>query len=269
MSNATSTGNEGCPCIDASEILSTLDERFCQTESGERGVLLAPEMAACVPLYYGSNACLQHDMLYSPECQGVLDDSTAFCLHRFCYVDAESCKYNSNETLMRSDYFGRPPLGFGDTSYVNLFYSYTTCNSSPNDWETYKADNLQDNAILGGASLLSLMTDVYPFGYKRNADGEVWDASMPGYQTEMHNASVPYEGILVDYVNDLIRISNGDIMRIYYTEVSNAAKIEHPTSVFNAMIQDVAYGLVDMTVAPLWITGERLKMTAFTVPLRE
>ena len=36
-----------------------------------------------------------------------------------------------------------------------------------------------------------------------------------------------------------------------------------------AAIQDIEDGLADMAVGPFWISGERLLMTSFTVPLCE
>ena len=43
----------------------------------------------------------------------------------------------------------------------------------------------------------------------------------------------------------------------------------HPTSIFTAAIQDVKDGLVDMAVGPYWVTGERLRLTSFTIPFRK
>ena len=54
-----------------------------------------------------------------------------------------------------------------------------------------------------------------------------------------------------------------------YTHTSKASLKMYPTSSFTAAVQDVENGLVDMALGPFWITGQRLKMTTFTVPLGE
>lgn len=64
------------------------------------------------------------------------------------------------------------------------------------------------------------------------------------------------------------RISGGDF-KVEYTHGSRASHVVHPASGGTARVQDVADGLVDMSVAPIWITAERLRMTAFTVPIGE
>jgi len=54
-----------------------------------------------------------------------------------------------------------------------------------------------------------------------------------------------------------------------YTFGSASSRLLHPTSSFTAVVQDVKDGLVDMGVGPYWVTGERLKMASFTVPIGE
>jgi len=262
-SSSVTTGSEGCPCIDAVQVLSSLEKRSCQTSSGESGILLTPELASCVPLYYGSNFCLQHDLLFSPVCQD-LDETKTYCLRRWCYVDLDVCKTNSSDRVYRSDYFGSTSgLIFDDSGGIDLYYSYTTCNSTGADWERYKKEQLPADKVLGAVSLLSLATNVMPFGFKRGPTGDILSSTSPAYK----NDSVPYQGVYIDYINELIGISNGDIRMINYTHKSNAASVMNPTSTGTATVQDVADGLVNLAVGPYWITGERLKMTAFTVPL--
>ena len=262
-SSSVTTGNEDCPCIDAVQALSSLEKRSCQTYSGESGILLTPELASCVPLYYGSNFCLQHDLLFSPVCQD-LDETKTYCLRRWCYVDLDSCKTNSSDRIYRSDYFGSSSgLIFEDSGGIDLYYSYTTCNSTGADWEKYKKEQLPADKVLGAVSLVSLATNVMPFGFKRGPTGDILNSTSPEYK----NDSVPYQGVYIDYIEKLIGISNGDILMVNYTHRSNAASLINPTSTGTATVQDVADGLVDLAVGPYWITGERLKMTAFTVPL--
>lgn len=257
----SSTGNEGCPCIDASQILASLDPRSCTTSDGEIGVLLTRESASCVPTYYGSNACLQHDRLYNEVCEE-LDDAKTFCLHNWCYVDMTSCKTNSSERVYRSNYFGENPgLFFPSEVPDELFFSYTTCNSTENQ-------PTLSLSVLGGAEIISLSTAVPPMGYKRDAAGEIARYSNSSLWTnEYINDSIPFEGFYIDYVQELMKLSNGDITTINFTHPSNNANAMHPSSSGTAVIQDIADGLVDMAVGPFWMTGERLKLAAFTVPI--
>ena len=105
--SATSTGKEGCPCINETASLASLTERSCKitTDSGQEefGVLLTAE-GPCVPYSYGSSACLQHDALYDARCK---DTASGDCLQYWCYVDAPKCRRSSTERVYRSDYFSR------------------------------------------------------------------------------------------------------------------------------------------------------------------
>ena len=79
--------------------------------------------------------------------------------------------------------------------------------------------------------------------------------------------SVPYEGAMKDYVDRLIAISGGDFT-VNYTYISRGAVATHGNP-YVAAVNDVQDGLIDMSIASFWITGERLKMTTFTTPLCE
>jgi len=105
--SAISTGHEGCPCIDESNVLSSLTERSCQTTGGSPGVMLTAE-GPCVPYSYGSNQCLQHDFIHDPKCSVSADGGTnipEYCFRPFCYVDAKSCMQFSDDRVFRSTYF--------------------------------------------------------------------------------------------------------------------------------------------------------------------
>ena len=78
--------------------------------------------------------------------------------------------------------------------------------------------------------------------------------------------SIPFAGVYINYINEIVSISNGGIKDIAYTHQSKASDILHPTS-FTAAVQDIEDGLADMGVGPFWVTAERLKMVAFTVPV--
>ena len=102
----TTTGNEGCPCIDTTATLASLDERSCTTTDEQHGVLLTVN-GPCVPHSYGASYCLRHDLNLDPACKLTSsgeDDIPGYCIRSFCYVDARACM-SSTERVYRSNYF--------------------------------------------------------------------------------------------------------------------------------------------------------------------
>lgn len=95
-------GNEGCQCRDASAVFASLaGKRSCQTSDSQKGILLTAE-GPCVPYSYGSNNCLQYDLIHDAQCKMI--DPPGYCLRSWCYVDS-SCMLSSDERLYRSVYF--------------------------------------------------------------------------------------------------------------------------------------------------------------------
>jgi hypothetical protein len=145
------TNIEGCPCIDVSSIISPLTSRICTLPAtGENGIKVTID-GICAPYSYGSSKCLQHDLLHDPSCS--LDNIgetpiEAFCFRPWCYIDAEACMKNSYERIYRSDYFSFD-------SGIDLYYSYSTCNSTRDDWLAAKDGKINDNAILHGDSIVA------------------------------------------------------------------------------------------------------------------
>ncbi|EJK46726.1 hypothetical protein THAOC_34592, partial [Thalassiosira oceanica] len=169
---------------------------------------------------------------------------------------------------------------------VDLFYSYSTCNGTADDW--LKVEEQQ--RALGGIDLVvNVPTYLFPMLYKRdNVTDEVLTST--GY--EYFNNNIPYEGVYPAYFERIRKMSNGDIKSITFmlsTHVSKAAKLAHPSSSFTAAVSDIQHGLADMSngvslswkparVAllvltagqcnqPFWVTAQRLKMTSFTIPI--
>ncbi|KAL7531912.1 hypothetical protein ACHAWF_003952 [Thalassiosira exigua] len=229
-----STGMDGCSCIDASDILATLDDRACiTTAGGQKGVMLTAE-GPCVPFSYGSNVCRAYDAIYNPECEtsGVMfGQNLELCLAPFCYVDAEACRTSSAERLYRSTYF---PQNMG----IDLFYSFTTCDPSLDDWKRN-----EQNHTLGGVTIKAAVPAAYfsPFAYKRDLNGEILKES----GNEYYNDDIPFEGALIDYLHRLQAISGGDF-NVTYTHASRASSLVHPDSAYTAVVQDIEDGLVDM-----------------------
>jgi len=254
----TFASKEGCSCTNTTSILASLSDRRCQLSNGDDGIQLTLG-GTCVPFSYGSSKCLQHDLLYTPDCE--VDRAgdhviPSYCFRPFCYVDAARCKRESNERVYRSSYFSFE-------SDIDLFYSYSTCNSTADDW-LQAVDDIVDSKALGGVSISgNIPTYMLPMMYKRDINGEA--LTTPG--SEYYDDSIPYEGAYLQYVKKIMEISNGDIRNITVTHRSKASSLVHPTSSYTAAVQDLNDGLVDMAIGPFWITGQRLKLSAFTLPI--
>ncbi|KAL7550375.1 hypothetical protein ACHAWF_013616 [Thalassiosira exigua] len=246
-----STNDDGCRCMDdgaSVDILSSLDERSCTTSAGQAGVRLRAS-DRCVPLAYGST-CAPHDAAHNPD---YCKDAGISCYRPWCYVeDAAACMASESQRVYHSSYLTSRDDG------VDLIWSYTVCDGL-DDWD----NNVQKQA-LGGVTIVATTPQAYfpPYHYKRNENGDVLSA--PG--EEYWNASVPFEGAMVDYLDELQTLSEGDF-EVEWTHGSKASKLVHPSSSYTAVAQDVKDGLVDMAVGPIWVTGERLRMTTYTIPL--
>ena len=255
----TSYGNEGCKCINQTSVLASLQNRDCITSTGQPGVYLTIG-GSCVPYTFGSGGCLQHDLLHDPTCQANLSTTAVppWCYQTWCYVDANSCKKNSEEDIYKSDYF---------QSQNNIFYSYSTCNSTEYFWQLQSSS--VDVSVMGGISLSAAIPDYqFPMLGKQSTNGtELTHQHERG--EEYFNDSIPFTGLYIDYINSLVQISNEDIQNVTFTHTSKANLKRYSASSFTAAVRDVENGLVDMAVGPFWITGQRLKMTTFTVPLGE
>mmetsp|Transcript_16879 Transcript_16879/g.40339 ORF Transcript_16879/g.40339 Transcript_16879/m.40339 type:complete len:750 (-) Transcript_16879:156-2405(-) len=250
MNNITASlsGDEACSCIDQSATLSALlVDRSCELPNGQIGLQTIIDRGPCVPQTYGSGGCLRHDLLHNPVCKADLLDE--FCLRPWCFVDAAKCRQSSTERVFRSDYFPRD---------ADMFYSYSTCGASEDGWVNYA-----NKQALGGLSISAIIPAYSdPMMYKRNSSDHI--LLTPG--DEYYLSSVPYEGVFMIYLNNLMEISDGDFS-INYTYASKAGKIVHPSSSYTAAIQDVGDGLADMVVGQTWVTSQRLAISSFTEPL--
>jgi len=256
-----STGNEGCNCINQTSVLASIQNRDCTTATGEPGVYLNLG-GSCVAHDYGSSACLQHDFIHDPNCQ--TDASTTavppYCFQTWCYVDANSCRKNSEEDIYKTEYF---------SPSNDIFYSYATCNSTDYFWQQQQQLGSSNVSVIGGINITAAIPDYqYPTLNKRLPDGTVLNHQYE-QGDEYFDDSVQFGGIYIEYINSVVKISNGDIQNVTFTHTSKASLKRFPASSYTAAVRDVQNGLVDMAVGPLWITGQRLKMTTFTVPLGE
>jgi len=251
-----STGNEGCNCINQSSVLASLQNRDCTTDTGQPGVYLNLG-GSCVARDYGSSACLQHDLLHDPNCQGDLSTTAVppYCFQTWCYVNANSCRKNSDEKIKKTEYF---------SPSNDIFYSYSTCNSTD-----YFSQGIDSKSVVGGLNVTASIPDYqYPMMRKQLPDGTfIDDGKDDSDNTYYFDDTIPFSGVYIDYMNSIVQLSKGDIQNVTFTHTSRASSKQYPSSSFTAAVQDVENGLVDMAVGPFWITGQRLKMTTFTVPL--
>ena len=105
---------------------------------------------------------------------------------------------------------------------------------------------------MGVVILASVPTYQYPTIYKRDP---VSGDPLTVVGSEYYNNSIGYEGIFPDYIKSIVGISKGDIKNVSYTYRSRSSNILHPASSYTATVQDIEDGLIDMGVAPFWVTG--------------
>eukprot|EP00984_Skeletonema_dohrnii_P024491 scaffold13616_cov98-Skeletonema_dohrnii-CCMP3373.AAC.2 len=240
-----STGNEGCNCINQSSVLASLQNRDCTTATGQPGVYLNLG-GSCVAYDYGSSACLQHDFIHDLTCQA--DASTTavppYCFQTWCYVDANTCKTNSEEYIYKSEHF---------SPSNDIFYSYSTCNSTDHFWQQQLGSSATNVSVIGGINIAAVVpASPYPNVYKQLPDG----TKLNGFSDEYFDDTVPFGGIYINYINELVKISNGDIQNVTSTHISRGSLKRYPASSFTAAVQDVENGLADMAVGSFWITGQ-------------
>jgi hypothetical protein len=166
VSNNIMVVMEGCPCLDTTSLLSSLTDRYCTiVSSGQTGLRLTLG-GSCVPFSYGASQCRQHDLLHDSSCkldQLFTDQETssgnntvanivpAYCFRAFCYVDAKTCKKYSEERVYRSGYFGHANEE-NENDTIDIFYSYSKCNSTADDWLEVE-DDIVGARALGGIDI--------------------------------------------------------------------------------------------------------------------
>lgn len=212
--------------------------------------------------------CRQHDLAYDPACLSGLGDAPLntiadeagervippYCFRPWCYVDADTCRSKSFERVFRSAYFTFE-------SGADIFFSYSTCNSTAEDWLEVE-DDILDSPALGGVALkAAIPTYQIPYMFKRNPNNTEEILSTTG--EEYYDDRIPWEGAYPKYLKKLVEISQGDIKNVTFTHRSRASSLVHPTSSFTASVQDIQDGLLDMAVGPFWVTGTLSRGLAF------
>ena len=192
----------------------------------------------CYPTSYGTT-CGAHDMGLDPFCNDSNPENLIpFCNAPFCYVDPSKCNHSENSTYARSSYF------------PNLFYSYNTCGAH-DYWNQFLiVDQLKGQTLKVGVPAL-----YYPDHFKFDAD-----KNPIFFDPDINNGVGDFEGMYIDVLKKLSLFGG---FTIVYTPVSAHAK-KHFESLWDACIQDVAQGLLDMCIGNFWETTERREKVQFS-----
>ena len=98
--------------------------------------------------------------------------------------------------------------------------------------------------------------------YKRDSNGGI----LTERGDEYYNDSIPFEGVYIHYLKQIMEVSDGDIKSLNFTHRSKVSDIEHPTSTYTAAVQEIQDGFIDMAVGSFWVTPQRLRMASFSLP---
>ena len=168
---------------------------------------------------------------------------SAFCFQQWCYVDRNVCKRDPTEALYASQYFA------GE----ELYYFYSTCGAHGDSWLHCQDHDNMTSHVMGGASLLAAVPALQQiFKTDPGSREGVVDSQGDAY----YNSSITYEGIYMDYVRDLIRLSGGDIEEVAYTHESRGSSTRYRASRYTALVQDMENRIADMAVAGFWVTTQ-------------
>ena len=161
-----------------------------------------------------------------------------FCNAPFYYIDPSKCKFSENNTYSQSIFS------------PNLYYSFSTCGTY-DIWRQFLImEQLKGETLHVGVPAL-----YYPDHFRLDADGNLifWDLDI--------NAGVgELQGIYIDVLN---RIGVFAGFTVQYESVS-ANSLEEHDSPWDACIQDVAQGLLDMCVGNFWETTKRREKVLFS-----
>ena len=235
-----------CPCIDARELIPP---------GANRSELLVAITRANPPLYvyppdYGSTLCDTWDATLEPYCVNAdgssVEAPASYCPKAWCYVDLQACK-RSEHDVSRSLRF--PELG-------TLHFSYGTCGSNAS-LDTYRDSTLLP--IVPGSVLDVVIPGMrHPQHFKRHPDGSVARGIGPLY----FDASIPWEGSMINYMEALIRTTPWGA--INFTHTSEHSLASYPRRAWTAAVHDVGVGAASVAASDFWVTAERASLAQFT-----
>ena len=185
---------------------------------------------------YGSECRIWPALELPDPCDGTFCDA-------WCYVNQSKC--------MASPIFFEATRTF-PILVDKLFFSHGTCSG-----QEEAMYNAAQEAV-GTTLRIAVPQSSYPHFFKRDADGQVYYGRGALYYDE----SIPWEGAMVEFVNALLAIAPWK--NVSFQTLSGGAMTLWPGSPWTASVQDVGSGVADMSIAPLDVTAERLKLSAFS-----
>lgn len=239
-----SMGSPDCPCIGP-----VIGPTNCVNPFGENGHATCNlQKMVCRSKFRGHQGCKAYN-----KGGGVCDVANPpnWCLMEWCYVNRDTCK-NSEHSMHMGGLYGEE----------RIFWSYTTCLDTDDDYRNPLEYDIRD--IRGKQKLRASIYGVqYPYHYKLNATGGYADyLGLEGY-----NQSIPWGGSVVEYLKDVVSISDY-FDEIEFRERSDGAATaaKGGEGVVSAPILDVQSHISDVAAGIYWITSERLALTGFTSP---
>lgn len=260
----SSTGSSACPCIDTASILASSVRAKCVVDSGATTTLVTtPTMMTmnatreqfngvyvrdahgyrCYPLSYGSGGCNRHDLFSHPACADADADikkkkkkKEPFCEESWCYVDFDKCK-DSSELVFKSTFMAHRLEN-------DLFYSYSTCNST-NYWDLFlSTQELKDETLT-----VTIPSLLHPLHYKtKTADDSNNETisldSIIGNEDDdqaarasyFKNDTIEWKGYVIDYLNAVLELT--DMKGFHFTHRSGGSEVAIKSSIFTGAVYD-------------------------------
>jgi len=255
-----------CPCVPGPVAESTTGCTEIRVPLGIGNTLypepFLPLASMCYPAAYGSS-CSAWDEGLVPFCSRA--NAPSYCGSEWCYVDGERCRQGSNVPVSRSYLF--PADEYGD-----VHYSYATCTyniSSPRGaWQS----SPPSPALLAAAN--SVRAHTLTVGVPMSFGGVIFKRDpitrtiLTGIGETYYDATVPWEGPLVDYYQELSRVFG---VNFSFTTFNSGAfyGARTPDEFASAMVREVSEGAVDIGGFPARAHADLFAATPFTAPLIE
>ena len=195
----------------------------------------------------------------------VANETVPACSQRWCYISATVCRFSRVAFQRGSITEHLAHVGDGGQP-SDRYVSYETCGSSFRIWD---ADALKSQSLLRGRELKVAIPTVnsWPIHFKRNESTGQPILSWRDWaelETIYEDDSISFEGAMIDYLNDVLQISSASQFDLTFVSGGTRTAFASP---WTAMVAEVEAGNADVGASTVWMTEERLDMTAFTVPI--
>jgi hypothetical protein len=196
-------------------------------------------------------SCKAWESIHDPACTSTAGtlDYPAYCDEPWCYVDTEICEQRQTGKSYRlTDLLFVPTTNEGRRPH----YSYETCGGDTEAW----TQSIVEQSLAGRTLRAGVPKSFFPEAFMIDGSG----SPLPdGPITRGSDMS----GVWVDYYEEMAAMGN---FELEYYPVSNSSLQDHG-SAWTACVQDVAAGVLDLCVANVWVTPERIELgAAFVTP---